>query len=249
MKKKYFSIIFLALIYIATFITKDPSVKVMNQFLNTGGNHKEEKQIVIVIDPGHGGRDPGKVGINNTLEKDINLSIALKLKKLLQQNDMKVIMTRDADVGLYSDTDSNKKAADMNERVRIIKDNEADLAVSIHQNSYSQEYVKGAQVFYYTQSQQGKEMAEIIQNQLKKSIDNNNNRQAKANNSYYMLRKTECPLVIVECGYLTNYSESALLLQEDYQEKMAFAIHLGIMRYLNEKGKDSFRSETVALNK
>jgi N-acetylmuramoyl-L-alanine amidase len=195
---------------------------------------QEEKQRIIVIDPGHGGKDPGKVGINNLLEKDINLSIALKLKNLLESNDFTVIMTRQEDAGLYSQEDSNKKRTDMLARVTMIKDCKADLAVSIHQNSFTEEYVKGAQVFYHTKSEQGKLLAEILQGQIVSTIADGNHRKAKSNNNYYMLKNTECPLVIVECGYLSNIREAGLLSEEEYQERMAYAIHLGIMRYINQ---------------
>jgi N-acetylmuramoyl-L-alanine amidase len=199
-------------------------------------NEEKEDRITIVIDPGHGGRDPGKVGVNDVLEKDINLSIAMKLKSLLEQNDIKVIMTRDDDKGLYSASDSYKKKADLDQRIDIIQSSSADLAISIHQNSFTQSEIKGAQVFYYTKSNEGKQLAEMIQSQLKKTIADGNHRKAKSNNSYYMLKKTEIPLVIVECGYLSNAKEAELLLKEDYQEKMAWGIHLAIMRYINETG-------------
>lgn len=233
--KKYFSIIFLALVLLASILTTDQSVKVMKSFFSAEGKEADDRPV-IVIDPGHGGRDPGKVGVNKALEKDINLSVALKLKSLLELNDIKVIMTREEDIGLYSESDRNKKQADLNNRVDIIHSNNADLAISIHQNSFVEEYVKGAQVFYYSKSDKGKRLAEMIQAQLKKTIKDDNHRKAKANNNYYMLTKTECPLVIVECGYLSNVKEAELLLDEEYQEKMAWGIHLAVMQFINKKG-------------
>lgn len=235
MKKKYFSVIFLVLILLASILTSDESIKVMKRIFFTKQIEKED-QIVIVIDPGHGGRDPGKVGVNASLEKDINLSIAFKLKSLLELNDIKVIMTREEDVGLYSESDSNKKNADLKKRIEIIHSNQADLAISIHQNSFTQEYVKGAQVFYYTKSDSGKCLAEMIQAQLKKTIDDGNHRKAKSNNNYYMLTKTECPLVIVECGYMSNQAEAELLTNNEYQEMMAWGIHLAIFQFINDGG-------------
>lgn len=234
MKKKYFSVIFLALICFVGLLSSEQSVKVMKNIFSTGAKGEEGKQIVVAIDAGHGGRDPGKVGVNDALEKDINLSIAYKLKSLLEQNDIKVVMTREDDSGLYSATDRNRKSADLNKRVEIIQSSGALIAVSIHQNSFTEEYVMGAQVFYHTNSLEGKQLAEIIQEQLKITIADGNHRKAKSNDNYYMLKKTVCPLVIVECGYLTNNKESALLLEEGYQEKMAWGIHLGIMRFINE---------------
>ncbi len=234
--KKYFSVIFLLLVLIAIILTSDPSVKVMKRIFNAKDINIKKDQIVIVIDPGHGGRDPGKVGVNKSLEKDINLSIAMKLKSLLEQNDIKVIMTREDDNGLYSQEDSSKKRADLLNRVNMIESSKADIAVSIHQNSFTQEDVKGAQVFYYCQSPEGKKLAETIQAQLKKTIGDGNHRVAKSNTSYYMLKKSMCPLVIVECGYLSNIKEAQLLLEDDYQEKMAWGIHMAIMQFINKEG-------------
>ena len=233
MKQKYFSVFFLLLVIVARLLATEQSVKVMRNLFQEGGIEKKQGEICIVIDPGHGGRDPGKVAVNGALEKDINLAIALRLKDLLEQNDIYVIMTRTEDVGLYSETDSNKKRADLNNRIKIINSSDAVFAISIHQNSFSQENVKGAQVFYHAQSEQGTVLAMTLQEQLKETIKDGNHRKAKSNTSYYMLKHTTCPLVIVECGYLSNRHEAEILLEEEYQEKMAWAIHLGIMRHLN----------------
>ncbi len=174
------------------------------------------------------------MGLNNALEKDINLSVSLKLRSLLELNDIKVVMTREEDEGLYSQEDTNKKRADLDNRVNLILSSNADLAISIHQNSFTEEYVKGAQVFYHAGSQEGKQLAEIIQTQIVETIADGNHRKAKSNSSYYMLKKTQCPLVIVECGYLSNANEEKMLLTDEYQEKMAWAIHLAIMQYINK---------------
>ena len=104
--------------------------------------------------------------------------------------------------------------------------------VSIHQNSYHEEYVKGAQVFYYATSQNSKRLADIIQEQLK-SLDSENRREAKGNDSYFLLKKTSKPIVIVECGFLSNREEAEKLSSDSYQEKMAWNIYMGIMEYLN----------------
>lgn len=233
MKKNYFTIVFLALVLLASFLTTDQSVRVMkNVFLPE--KVVEEKQLVVVIDPGHGGRDPGKVGVNKALEKDINLSVAKRLRDLLELNDIKVIMTREEDIDLYTGTGGSKKVADLSKRVEIIHSSNADMAISIHQNSFTSPEIRGAQVFYYSKSEQGKQLATILQEQLKTTLADGNHRMAKSNNDYFMLRKTQCPFVIVECGYLSNPREAALLLEGDYQEKLAWAIHLGVIRYINE---------------
>ncbi|NLK74365.1 MAG: N-acetylmuramoyl-L-alanine amidase [Clostridiales bacterium] len=244
MKKKYYNILFLILVYMACILTSKKSVEALKNIMNRNvrnpfansklaENNNKRDPVVIVIDPGHGGRDPGKVGVNNSLEKDINLSIALKLRDLLEANDVTVIMTREEDVGLYSESDTNKKRADLNKRIEIIHANNADFSISIHQNSFQEEYVKGAQTFYHKQSEEGKKLAEIIMDKLKQTINDDNHRVAKSNESYYMLKYTKTPLVIVECGYMSNYNEAALLIDDEYQNKLAWGIHLGIMEYIN----------------
>ena len=195
---------------------------------------KEEKTCVV-IDAGHGGDDPGKVGINGALEKEINLKIAMRLKSLLESQDIEVVMTRESDVGLYQEGDTSKKMADMRNRCQIINDAKPDLVVSIHQNSYHEEYVSGGQVFYYQDSVNGKKLAEILQERFTYVLGSGNRRLAKANGDYYLLLHVKSPIVIVECGFLSNRKEAALLQQEDYQDRMAWTIHMGIMEYLNQK--------------
>lgn len=229
---RYFNIIFLILVCLSMIFLRRPLDMQQTSSLNTSN------KITIVIDPGHGGNDPGKIGINHALEKDINLSIALKLKMFLESNDLNVIMTREEDKGLYSQGDSNKKSADMKNRVDLINNSNAVLAISIHQNSYTSESIKGAQVFYYNNASESKMFAEIMQNQIKQTLNDGNKRVAKNNNNYYLLKKTAIPAVIVECGFLSNYTEASLLVDDQYQEKLAWAIHLGIMKYLNQSKTD-----------
>jgi len=203
------------------------------QFVSTLEEHirrAKDNPITIVIDAGHGGIDPGKVGVNNALEKDINLAIALKLERNLKEHGVNVIMTRTDDNGLYKESDSNKKVCDMKKRLSIIEDAKPDLAVSIHQNSYPDQSVSGVQVFYYRDSVKSKSAAEILQTQLIKSLKPEKERTAKDNNSYYLLKKTSVPIVIVECAFMSNPTEADLLIREDYQEKVAWAIYMGIMQ-------------------
>lgn len=188
----------------------------------------------IVIDAGHGGDDPGKIGINGTLEKDINLSIAYKLKALLESQDYEVVMTRTDGEGLYQPGTKNMKAQDMQKRCEIITEAMPVFTISIHQNSYSEEYVKGAQVFYYGQSKEGEGLAKKIQASLIARLDPENHRVEKANESYYLLKKTPTPTVIVECGFLSNGEEAELLNTEEYQDKVAYGIMMGVVQYLNE---------------
>lgn len=187
----------------------------------------------VVLDAGHGGDDPGKVGINGALEKDVNLQIALLVKMYLEADDIRVVMTRETEEGLYDAGASNKKVQDMKRRIGIIEETNPVVTVSIHQNSYPEEYVHGAQVFYYSGSAEGKRLAEKIQNRLVVGADPENTRQIKANDSYYLLKKTQTPIVIVECGFLSNQAEAEKLVSKEYQEKLAWEIHLGIIQYLN----------------
>lgn len=193
---------------------------------------QKKERPVVVVDVGHGGRDPGKVGIDGSLEKDVNLAIALKLKTYLEQSDVKVVMTRETDTGLYGEESSRKKMEDMKARCRIAEGSGADLVVSIHQNSYHQEQVSGGQVFYYQSSEKGKKLAEIIQKRFDYVLGEQNRRQARANGNYYLLLHVKCPIVIVECGFLSNRKEAALLQDPEYQDRMAWTVHMGIMEYL-----------------
>jgi len=138
----------------------------------------------------------------------------------------------DEDKGLYEEHTSNKKAQDLKNRCNLINDIKPDCVVSIHQNSYHEEYVNGAQVFYYRASMEGKALAEEIQTKMVSYLDPENHRKAKANDSYYLLKKTAAPIVIVECGFLSNWEEAKKLQMESYQSQAAWAVAMGIMQYL-----------------
>lgn len=195
----------------------------------------ENEPVEVVIDSGHGGDDPGKIGVNEALEKDINLAIALKVEKLLKKEGISVLMTRREDRGLEPEGSRNKKVEDMKARVKLINETAPQLAVSIHQNSYQSGDVKGAQVFYFTHSSEGKQVAETIQNSLE-ALDAENHRKAKANDTYYLLKRTEVPTVIVECGFLSNWEEAQRLTEDEYQQKVAEAVYSGIMECLGKGG-------------
>lgn len=217
---------------------------VSRQLTKTMSNKKLQKKIVV-IDAGHGGRDPGKIAVNDALEKDINLMISKKLKKYLELNDILVVMTRESDIGLYKESDSNKKRADLNNRVKIIKNSGAYVAVSIHQNSFPQPQYKGSQVFYYSHSEQGAKLAKLIQNEIKCFVNTNNKRKEKANDAYFMLKQTNCPTVIVECSFLSNWEDAQLILTEDYQDKIAWAIFMGIMKYINAPLEEIMNDQNI----
>ena len=183
---------------------------------------------VIWIDAGHGAFDPGKVA-GSVEEKDVNLAIALKLQSFLEAGGATVFVTR-----LDDEAISSTKQGDMYTRRIMANASQADIFISVHQNSYPQASVRGAQVFYFNTSDNSRKLAEHIQQQIKEFVLPNNRFDAKPNRNYYVLRQTAMPAVIVECGFLTNYNEKTRLTQADYQERMAWGIYLGVVQYFNE---------------
>lgn len=225
--RKYieFAMAILLLLFVYIFSRRIPA-------LGTATDSKEDKQKTVVIDPGHGGIDGGAISVLGDEEQEINLDISLKLRDKLKAKGIAVVMTRETDVGLYGENDTNKKVADMKARCSLINEVNPDLMVSVHQNNYSSEGVKGAQVFYYSNSVEGEKAAVILQNHLREGLDKNNERKAKKNDNYYILINVKCPAVIAECGFLSNYSEAELLKNTEYQEKVAQALCDGICEYL-----------------
>lgn len=193
---------------------------------------------IIVLDPGHGGPDPGAVK-GEAIEKDISLSVSIKLRDYLQQQGALVLMTRETDIDL-ADEDlkgySRRKVQDLKRRVSLINDSEADFFASIHLNAIPSSKWKGAQTFYsdhFKESQQG---AKFIQEELRRNLENTN-REAKTVDGIYLLRKSEIPGVLVEIGFLSNPTERELLRQDAYQEQVAASIYQGIMRYYTNERK------------
>lgn len=193
---------------------------------------KTAKNLRVVIDPGHGGSDPGKVAVDGTMEKDVNLQIALALGQYLKKHGVDVYYTRESDCTLCQEDGGSKKARDLQKRCQIVEHCKPDMTISIHQNSYPDASVSGAQVFYYSTSEKSRILAESIQETLVAMVDASNHRKAKANDSYYMLRKTISPTVIVECGFLSNEKECQNLQDEKYQQKIVKAIYEGMIRYV-----------------
>lgn len=188
---------------------------------------------LILVDAGHGGSDPGMIGVGGLEEKGINLSISLLLRDTLEKSGYSVIMTREEDKGLYDSSAANKKVQDMQRRIAMIREHMPVLSVSIHQNSYHDAGVHGPQVFYYESSVEGKKLAEAVQSSLNDLLEVDRPREVKGNTSYYLLKRSSGILVIVECGFLTNPEEAQKLQTKEYQEKVAAAVSEGIRTYLN----------------
>lgn len=193
----------------------------------------------VLLDAGHGGADPGKVSASGVKEKDINLAITLKCKSVLEQNGVKVILTRKDDRSLDDTNASNKKASDLKKRKSLIKENQINCAVSIHQNSFPDSSSHGAQVFYHPNQPESKRLANLIQAQMQNLTGIENHRKIKANTDYYLLRDNDTPTVIAEVCFLSNPSEAAMITEETIQEKAAFEIAMGIMQFLHSYSSHS----------
>ena len=188
--------------------------------------------LTVIIDAGHGGFDGGASSISGALEKDINLSIALKTRAALTLFGFNVIMTRTDDRAL-----ANTKKEDMYARLDIVKNNPDSIFVSIHQNHYSEGKYSGAQMFYGTNnSADAKSLATILQNNFKENLNPQNTRQIKsADKSLFLFKNAPQPSVLIECGFLSNFNEARLLENEKYQTKIALTIAQSISEYYSNK--------------
>lgn len=198
-----------------------------------------EEQKVIIIDAGHGGFDGGAVASDGTVEKDINLNIALMLRRLLKQNGFCVIMTRETDVST-EDTESviisSKKRSDLKNRLQLMEDYPDAVFVSIHLNKFTTSSAFGSQVFY-SDNDDARLLGECIQRSIVGLVQHDNMRvNKKATSSTYLLYNATVPAVLVECGFLSNKAELEKLKKRDYQDQMAFSIYCGIMEYFEENG-------------
>lgn len=192
-----------------------------------------KSQFTIVVDAGHGGVDGGAVGLQTGItENELNLQFAQTLKRICQEYGWKVVLTRSDLSGLYSPLASNKKRSEMEKRKAIIQKSNADIVVSMHMNSFSDKSVCGANVFYWNGSEQGKVLANSVQEIFFETM-NVRNSQAKAGD-YYILNCVETPSILVECGFLSNEKEELLLQDKSYQQQMCYAIFCGILRYFKQ---------------
>lgn len=188
---------------------------------------------VIAVDPGHGGPDGGASSKEGLIEKDVNLAIALQLRDYLQQAGAIVVMTREEDKDLASPNTkgySKRKTEDLLERADVIKESKADLILSIHLNSITSSQWSGAQTFYNPSKSGSDRLAEHVQNELKKNLENTD-RIAKPNETFYPLKAVNVPGVLVEVGFLSNPKEAQLMGTEKYQKKVAASIYQGVLRY------------------
>ena len=193
-------------------------------------------RFTVIIDAGHGGEDGGAVGANNALEKDINLSIALLVQERLEKAGTAVEMIRDTDISvgdLSLPTVAERKRSDIHYRTEFVNSRQDSILVSIHQNFFEQSKYSGAQMFYSTATPDSIRLAEAIRKCITEDLQPENKRENKPSDGIYLLDHVQAPAVIVECGFLSNPDEAALLCNSAYQEKMADAISSGIIRFID----------------
>lgn len=189
---------------------------------------------VVVIDAGHGGVDPGAVGISKVLEKDITLGVSKRLQVLVQQSGAKAIMVREDDRDLGTSQGLLKrKREDLAQRIQLAMDSQAEVYLSIHANSFPDAKLTGAQTFYHSDSPEGKLLAQSIQQELNSMTSSK--RVAKGNQDIYVLKKANQAAVTVELGFLSNPQEEQLLTSAEYQQKLAIAIFQGLSVYFSKQ--------------
>ncbi len=192
------------------------------------------RNYTVVIDPGHGGSDPGSIGYKTKVkESELNLKLSKMLKEKLESSGINVVLTRETDDSLVEGSGKQWKKNDMEKRKELIKEIRPNMVISLHQNSYTNHSLRGAQVFYDKTSEISKQIAEYIQAEFKANLN-----KAFKNTSpgdYFMLKCTTAPSVIVECGFLSNAEDEKLLLSEDYQQQIVNCIYMGIIKFLQIK--------------
>ncbi len=205
-----------------------------NELPSSKSDTTPSRNYTVVIDPGHGMPDPGSIGYKTKiLESDLNLKLSFMLKEKLENAGINAIMTRTTENGLAEGRGKAFKKRDMELRKEIIKNSRPNMVISLHQNSYTNHSLHGAQVFYDKTSEISKQIANFIQEEFTKSLTQSN--KFTSPGDYYMLKCTTAPSVIVECGFLSNAEEEQLLQTPEYQEKIVNAIYLGIVNFLQIK--------------
>jgi len=194
----------------------------------------ENEKNLVIIDAGHGGEDPGAIGKNGIYEKNLNLEIANLVGKTLSEKGFAVVYTRTEDKLLYSEEENVKglrKISDLKNRCKIAAEYPNSIFISIHMNSYSDPKYSGLQVYYSQNNEESKILAAEIQASVKEQTQPENNRVIKAGTDIYVLENTQNTSVLIECGFLTNYSECVKLSEKEYQKQLSLSIVCGIINY------------------
>ncbi|MCL2087010.1 MAG: N-acetylmuramoyl-L-alanine amidase [Oscillospiraceae bacterium] len=206
---------------------------------------------MIILDAGHGGADPGCVGINGALEKDINLKIVKALENMLSFSGYDVLLTRSEDISLHDVGISglrNQKVSDMENRKKIIDDNPDSIFLSIHQNQFTQPQIFGAQMFYVDNNADSARLALALQNNFKE-LEPDNTREIKLiDNGLFLFKNTTQPAVLIECGFLSNPNDAANLNDREYQKRVAFTIYKSVIQHLSNSRETTQPEETQKTN-
>ena len=220
-----FGILSAGTVYISTQNTVDASV-------NSAGYK------TVIIDAGHGGVDGGTSADDGTLEKNLNLEIALKLNNMLKSMGVETVLTRDTDISVHDDTAKTirqEKVSDLKNRLDVINNTDDSIFVSIHQNHFGDSKYSGTQIFYSKNNPQSHKLAECIRMPVISYLQTDNTREIKQSGTeIYLLYHAQSPSVMVECGFLSNQAEATKLKDEKYQQKIAFMITLGILDYFSK---------------
>ena len=229
-------IIFLSLSF-TLFAFLLPKQESKEDFKDEAQKEEELKNFpTVIIDAGHGGEDGGAIGSNGAYEKDINLSIAFKLKEKLESMGIPVIMTRTTDILLYdknSDYKGKKKKLDLLERKKIAEQYENAIFISIHQNSCSKPQYSGFQTYYSPNGIDSLRLASCVEEWVSLSYDGISIRPSKkADSSIYLLNELYCPAILIECGFISNPNECALLCTNDYQNSLVSGISKAVERFI-----------------
>ena len=197
---------------------------------------KSDERPTVILDAGHGGIDSGAVSVNGDEEKHINLSLVKKLGAFLEEGGVRVIYTRHDDSLLTSEGAVSRKSGDLMARAALAKENPDAIFVSIHMNTLPIEKYKGLQVFYSDNASASRALAQLIQNDVSALMQSDNKREAKdAAGKIYLLDRITTPAVLIECGFLSNREEAALLIQEDYQTKLAYTLSRTLLNFTRQR--------------
>jgi len=221
--------------YVFTIVTVLAGVNLLNRSETTMAEDNERKEkLCIIIDPGHGGEDGGAVSVRGRAESAYNLEISVRLNDLLRLLGYRTKMTRSTDISIYTkgETLAQKKISDLKERVRIINETENALLLSIHQNHFPEEKYAGPQVFY-SGTEGSMQLAKHLQGILISGLSPESSRNAKKAKGIYLMEHINCPGILVECGFLSNYREEAALGEPEYQKKVSGLIAAGVSQYLS----------------
>lgn len=204
------------------------SCKIDNYLVKTVGINNIQTRKTVIIDPGHGGIDVGAVGIDGSLEKNINLSISLDLYDFLMVSGINAVLTRDGDYEVYKAGEQRTKS-DLYNRMDYINSVPDSILISIHQNHFENEAEWGTQIWYSPNDEKSPTIADKILNSVKNNIQPENKRiNKKSDDSYYILYKAQKPSVMVECGFVSNKNENKRLQDKEYQRDMAYSVLAGI---------------------